>query len=647
MRKFTLILLSAFFCELACAQSLMNRDSLLRLLPNARKDTALVHLYISIGQQYELDEPEKAKEWYRKVKQLSEEIAYPRGFIKYATNYTAVLNQEAKFDSSLAINKQALKVSHELNDPRLIGINMANVGNVFQYMGTYDSAAYYYERSKPFFEQAGDKNSQARLDDQLQNLYNSLRQHKKAIQHGESALAYFRTTADTISLGHVLLNLGNNYSNGLQFDKAGDAYSEVLAIARRTSYKRLELSVLESMGDMLMKQSITDNLKLYYEPALKLSKEINDKEAESIANRGLGLHYLFAKSYYKSKHYFEEALAISEENGLQMERIKNLNAISSLYFAIQKPGEGEKYLQQSTRLRDSITGDEMRNKVVQLEKFYETERKDIRIQLQQEQIKQKSTLNYILLGSAFALSVISLLGYRNHRHKQKLQHAKIAELEAEKQLSATEAVLKGEEQERTRLAKDLHDGLGGMLSGIKFSFQNMKENLILTPENAEAFGRSIDMLDSSIKEMRRVAHNMMPEMLVKYGLNVALKEFCNEINRSGVVSTTYQSMGMDEITVEQTTAVTVYRIIQELVHNAIKHANARNLLVQVHASGKEGILSVTVEDDGKGFDTTLIQHEQGIGWSNIRNRIDFLKGKVDLNSSPEKGTSVLLEIPLS
>ncbi len=641
------IFLLYILCVKAGSQTLMNKDSLLRLLPNARQDTALLHLYINIGQQYELDEPEKAKDWYRKAKLLSEEIAYPRGFIKYATNYTAVLNQEAKFDSSLAINRQALEVSHKLNDQRLIGINMANVGNVFQYMGIYDSAAYYYERSKPFFERAGDKNSQARLDDQLQNLYNNLRQHKKAIQHGESALAYFRTTDDAISLGHVLLNLGNNYSNALQFDKAHDAYREALAVAKKTSYKRLELSALESMGDLLMKQSKMDSLKFYYEPALRLSREINDKEAESVANRGLGLHYLFTKSYSLSKHYLEEALAISEKNGLQMELIKNMNAISSIYFAMQKPGEGEKYLQQSTRLRDSLADDEMRNKVVQLEKLYETQKKETHIKLQQEQIKQKNTLNYILFGSAIVLVIISLLGYRNYHDKQKLQQARIDELETEKHLTATEAVLKGEEQERTRLAKDLHDGLGGMLSGIKYSFQNMKENLILTPENAQAFERSIDMLDSSIKEMRRVAHNMMPEMLVKYGLNVALKEFCNEINRNGVVKTTYQSIGMDEITVEQTTAVTVYRIIQELAHNAIKHANAQNLLVQVHASAQERMLSVTVEDDGKGFDTTLIQNAQGIGWSNVQNRIDFLKGKIDLNSAPHKGTSVLIEIPLS
>ncbi|OPZ16400.1 MAG: Signal transduction histidine-protein kinase/phosphatase DegS [Bacteroidetes bacterium ADurb.BinA245] len=293
-----------------------------------------------------------------------------------------------------------------------------------------------------------------------------------------------------------------------------------------------------------------------------------------------------------------------------------------------------------------LTGEEVQNKTLLLEKKFETQKKESQIQLQQSQLRQKNTLNYILAASAVALLLISLLSYRNYKNRQKLQQVRIDELETEKQLTATEAVLKGEEQERTRLAKDLHDGLGGMLSGIKFSLSNMKGNLIMTPDNAQAFERSIDMLDSSIREMRRVAHNMMPEVLVKYGLDTALKEYCNEIDRSGVIHTSYHSMGLNETEIEQTTAVTIYRIVQELVNNTIKHAAAKNLLVQAQYAKAEKLLSVTVEDDGKGFDIATLKNANGIGWSNIQNRVDFLKGKIDVQSGEGKGTSVLIEISI-
>jgi len=235
-----------------------------------------------------------------------------------------------------------------------------------------------------------------------------------------------------------------------------------------------------------------------------------------------------------------------------------------------------------------------------------------------------------------------VLLFINYRHKQRLQLQRIHDLETRQLLTATEAVLKGEEQERSRLAKDLHDGLGGMLSGIKYSFNTMKGNLILTPENAKAFERSMDMLDSSIKEMRRVAHNMMPEALVKFGLDTALKDFCNDISNSGALQVSYQSIGVENAKIDQTTAITIYRIVQELINNTMKHAVAQTALVQL--SKAENQMSVTVEDDGKGFDTAMLSGSRGIGWSSIQNRVEFLKGKLDVHSQPGKGTSVLIEL---
>ena len=244
--------------------------------------------------------------------------------------------------------------------------------------------------------------------------------------------------------------------------------------------------------------------------------------------------------------------------------------------------------------------------------------------------------------SAIGFLITLLLAWRNYTHRKKIQQQRISELETEKQLTATEAVLKGEEQERSRLAKDLHDGLGGMLSGIKHSMANMKENLIMTPENAAAFERSMDMLDSSIQEMRRVAHNMMPEALVKFGLDTALKDFCNDINQSGALNVSYQSIGMENEVVEQTTAIAIYRIVQELLNNTIKHTSAKNAIVQL--SKEQSKITITVEDDGKGFDTSLLNKTRGMGWSNIQNRVEFLKGKIDVHSKVGKGTSVTVEI---
>jgi signal transduction histidine kinase len=277
-----------------------------------------------------------------------------------------------------------------------------------------------------------------------------------------------------------------------------------------------------------------------------------------------------------------------------------------------------------------------------LEKQYETQKKETIIKLQDVQLASRKRLNYFLGGTAILLMIISLLLFRTYRQKQKLQQQRIRELETEQRLNATQSVLKGEEQERARLAKDLHDGLSGMLSGVKYSLQDMKGNLIMTQENQQAFERSIDMLDSSIKEMRRVAHNLMPEVLVRYGLDAALKDYITEINKTGIITVIYHSMGITKKEIDHTTAIVVYRIIQELLNNVIKHAQATEVLVQLLRENDK--LVVNVEDNGKGFDTKLAEEKMGMGWENIRSRMELLNGTIDIQSAPENGTAVNLEI---
>jgi two-component system NarL family sensor kinase len=164
----------------------------------------------------------------------------------------------------------------------------------------------------------------------------------------------------------------------------------------------------------------------------------------------------------------------------------------------------------------------------------------------------------------------------------------------------------------------------------------------MTPENNQAFERSMDMLDSSIKEMRRVAHNMMPEALIKFGLDTALKDFCNDINQTGALQVTYQSIGMNDAVIEQIAAITIYRIVQELINNTMKHASAKSAIVQL--TKENNVISITVEDDGKGFSPVILEGTKGIGWSNIQSRIDYLKGKIDVRSAQGEGTSVHIEL---
>ncbi|MBO9674267.1 MAG: sensor histidine kinase [Sphingobacteriaceae bacterium] len=644
MKKLALIFLVGFISVVAQAQAVKNKDSLLRLLPEAKEDTSKVLLYLDIGNTYELDDIKTAGKYYLMAGSLSKRLNYKRGIIKFISDYTGILNARGSFDSSLLLNKQAIQLAKELNDKVIIAKTTANTGNSYNFLGQYEEAVYHYETAKKYFDEINNPYLSARMNDLIQNVYYRLYQYKKGIEYGKDAVHYFRSAGKEIELGQSLLNLANNYQSLKYNDSALVCYKEGLSISKKTGYKALELACLIGTGNIYFHHYDVNRMQKYYEDALLLSKQISDPEGEVIAGRGMALYFLLKKDFKTAKDYISASLKIADSLDLKQEKFENLKVISSILFGLHDVITAEKYLDSSAVIETKLRGEEIQNKTLLLEKRFETEKKEAQIKLQKAQLRQKSNLIYFLVAGALALLLISILTYRNYKHRQKLQQAKIDELETEKQLTATEAVLKGEEQERTRLAKDLHDGLGGMLSGIKFSLNTVKENLIMTPDNAHAFERSIDMLDSSIKEMRRVAHNMMPEILVKYGLDAALKEFCTEIDRSGVVHVSYQSVGMQQAEIAQTASVTIYRIVQELLNNAIKHANAKNVLVQLHQSAQEKLLAVTVEDDGSGFDADVLKQSGGMGWPNIKNRVDFLKGRIDLQSNPGKGTSVMIEI---
>ena len=164
----------------------------------------------------------------------------------------------------------------------------------------------------------------------------------------------------------------------------------------------------------------------------------------------------------------------------------------------------------------------------------------------------------------------------------------------------------------------------------------------MTPENQQAFERSLEMLDRSINEMRKVAYYMMPEVLVTSGLNAALAELCADIHQTGALHIAYQSTGMENAQIDQTTSITIYRIVQELINNTIKHAAATNITVQLHKTGER--LSIAVEDDGKGFDISTLDKTKGTGWENIVNKINFLNGTINIDSEKGRGTSVLIAL---
>lgn len=633
------------------SQQVLDLDSLLGLLPKAKEEISKVELYIHIGQQYENTEPELAKSYYRKALNLSQKIGYQTGEIKFAHNYTYLLNVQGQFDSSLYYNLRAVALAREIRDSVNLGKALLNSGSVYRYLSDYETAAEYYQQGKLIFEKIGDEGMKGFILNLLQVLYSDLKWHDRAIEVGMEALNFYQKAGDQRMIGTVMNNLGLSYSKLGKTAEAISIYQQVLQIGNKTNDLNMQGTALLNLGDSYSQKNDYSNMEKSFAQAFNLFRQLEAKEGEIIALRGLSIVQLYRKNLTSALDLVLKSVDLASETGYALERQKSLVQLSNVYFALQDITKAREAMKESELLGDRLINEEIQTKTLELEKKYESEKQQNQIlqleaqnAIQQAIIQKRKLIIWILILLAASLATIILLVIRKNQHKQRFQIQKIKELETEKQLTATEAVLKGEEQERSRLAKDLHDGLGGMLSGIKFSFQTMKGNLILTPENAQVFERSLDMLDTSISEMRRVAHNLMPENLIKFGLDAALRDFFDDINLSGVIQLRYISIGLKDEQIDQTIAISLYRIIQELVNNILKHAEAKQALVQL--TKNENLILLDVEDDGKGFEYSKISLSKGIGWTNIKSRLEYLNAKVTLDSAPGKGSSIHIEVQI-
>lgn len=641
-------MLLSFFNSLAFSQQ-SEADSLRTMLHKSGDDTTKALLYYQYGKLFETESPDSAVYYYNKAYELAKKLAFKRGQAAYASHYIVILNNQGKFREALALCKEALTLYEEIGDKRDLSVAYLNYGSEWQYLSDFQVAAENYLKAKKLAEEIGDKRLQRITNNNLASIFINMGDYQKGKEYAEKSLVLAKELKNDYAISSSTFNIATAELYMKDYDNALSRYKEIEQIGKNTDDYIVILDGWQGMADVYSALNQAGRAEQYYKQVISLSKGKNAPEYEMYAYMGITDLYLKTKQYSPAHETVQSGIKLAVELGSKYE-------LKDLYYKAsdlaEKTGDLHAALDFRKKfelLSDSVLNEKNRSTITLVEAKYESEKKESQIrelevekQLQQLTIRQKNTLNYILIGAAATLLIISLLSYRNYKQKQKLQQQRISELEKEKQLMATEAVLRGEEQERTRLAKDLHDGLGGMLSGIKYSFQTMKGNLVMTPENAQAFERGMDMLDSSIKEMRRVAHNMMPEALVKFGLDTALRDFCNDINQSGALEVNYQSIGMKEAKLEHTSAVTIYRIVQELINNTMKHAAAKTAIVQVSKTNE--VITVTVEDDGVGFNPVLLQQAKGIGWSNIRSRLEYLKGKLDIQSEPGKGTSVHIEL---
>ena len=419
--------------------------------------------------------------------------------------------------------------------------------------------------------------------------------------------------------------------------------------------------IIDETDNLLQKLPLSDlhlenilNKSMYYritnqnEKALEaLQKGI--KIAENIGNKVQknNFQYQLYKVYKELKQYNKalDALKKTYENivyNFSEEQAMLSYEFSYTYDKLNDYKNAYLWQKKYSTIRDSLSAKNLKEEIAKTElKFNNTVKEKKILQLESEKIeaslnqKNQNLLNWLLgIGiCVFFLALIFLgLLYRNHKRNTKFE---LKEMQQEKQLQIVKAMMEGEETERQRIARDLHDGLGGTLSGIKIKLSGQQN-----PHTNPVLDETIHQLEKSIDELRRISRNMMPETLVRSGLKIALGDLQNSLTNQNT-KVELQTNHFDA-NMELNSQVNIYRIVQELLINAIKHGEAKHILIQCIQNEKTFL--ITIEDNGKGFDPSKMPISKGIGLENVKNRVTYLNGKIDIDSAINQGTTINIEV---
>ena len=297
----------------------------------------------------------------------------------------------------------------------------------------------------------------------------------------------------------------------------------------------------------------------------------------------------------------------------------------------------QKQMQEETMLSESSL-EAMADMKVKFEKD------QLKIRLLEEEVSSQKRLDQanMRLFSVGGLFLISLVGFLYYKNRVKAGQLQLHEAQREQQIISMRSMLEGQEKERTRIARDLHDGLGNLLSSLKVNFGSLQINL--DDQNSKnIYGTASQMIDEACTEVRKIAHEMMPQSLKRLGLRRALEDMVQKMDAIHGFTAEFQVHGTEK-TFDDTTNVMLFRIVQEAMNNIVKYAQATDVSVQITYS--RDWFDLTIEDDGVGFDLSAAKNKKGMGLKSMAFRTEFIGGTLDLNSRPGVGTLVTINIPM-
>ncbi|MGW8121080.1 tetratricopeptide repeat-containing sensor histidine kinase [Roseivirga echinicomitans] len=555
------------------------------------------------------------------------------------------------------------------------------------YSGKRDSAFIYYEKSRILYTELKDTLEMGKAYLNLAIYYNSIADYTNSVSNSLEALDYFREKNDSNGVGRVLNVIGQSYYYQNDFSSAATYFRNYLNNAYLVGDSVEISSGLTNLGSVFQKLNLDDSALIYLEKAVRLKERINflgnigssymsiagvyweneDFDKASLAydkalkyyrnvNDSLRISELYlqlAKVALKQENYKEASTqvnkALTMANAVKAREVRreSLELMAHISANSNEYKSAYGFLNQYVALNDSLMNQNNLENLNYLREEFQTKEKEQQIALQEAQLgeqylklqRNRLLLIGLVLIAILFLTVIFLTKNRAKKNEQLiLQEAQLKLRDAE-----LNAVINSQEKERNRFARDLHDGFGQLISVLKLNLSSLNDKDAQYPEKRlEVFKNGESVINDMYAELRSICFDLMPQTLVKKGLTIALKEFGDRISQSKKVVCEVIVFSNKE-RLPELVEISLFRICQEWVNNVMKYAEASHITIQLTRDETE--LTLTVEDDGKGFDAERFYSGTGNGWKNIQTRLNLIKGEFDLDTHPERrGTMMTVNL---
>lgn len=594
-------------------------DSLKNVLDTIQSPEAKVKALIQLSKSYYFGEncTARATEALLLAKEIKQPDLLGEAYLAMSwAGYSNILNEQSvKYIDSALVVTSADNFIIKAKSYKMKGLILAR-GELF------DLSAEAYEQGYNYALKSKDINTQTNILNNWGIVLNSAGQYELSIEKHQKSLALNQQLNSKLKIGRSYFNLGKTYYQLKDYDTSFEYYLKSYQLSE-------EIQAINRMAETISQIGV-----IYF--AAKKQGLPTNTYLSAINKLGFSDTFSMLDTVLNWQK-------VRESVGLQK---KILNTKINGYETMQNYQMAYETLQQRVAKVDAHDySDQNLKALADLKANYENEllKNDLlQAEIDKEQRRQQSNRYLFLLLLSLLTIVSGVLIYQQRMKRKELQlryqQQEIQQLQQERKLLAFNAMINGQEQERKRIAQDLHDGLGNLLTTVKQQFNQLT---VAAPPQQLTFEKTNQLLDEACREVRKIAYEMMPQSLKRLGFSKAIYDLVQRFETTENTSITLQSFGTERTLPEQT-SIHLYRITQELLNNIRKHAQAKKVLLQLVFS--ENWLDLIIEDDGKGFDKNQII--KGLGLDGIQSRVEAIQGNVHLESQLSEGTCVNISIPI-